>query len=271
MVGILMLLYPTVSNWSNQRVQTRAVAVYDETVSNLTGTDYTAAFAAADAYNSSLAEVGSRLALVYPDVLEGYEDALNIVGTGMMGYLAIEKINVELPIYHGTSDGVLQFAVGHLEGSSLPVGGESTHCVLSAHRGLPSALLFTQLDELEEGDTFTITVLDQVLTYEVDLISIVEPEDVEGLYIEKGKDYCTLMTCTPYGINTERLLVRGIRIDNEDTLVHVTAEAYPIDTIIVASITAVPLMLILLIGVLASMHRRKNEEANRYDSFDSIQ
>ncbi|MCD7981083.1 MAG: class C sortase [Clostridiales bacterium] len=258
--GILILLYPSVSNWSNQRVQTRAVATYDQAVSELSEKDYSAILAAAEAYNQTLAEVGSGKALAHPELIEGYEDALNITGTGMMGYITIEKINVELPIYHGTSDGVLQIAVGHLQGTSLPVGGASTHCVLSAHRGLPSAMLFTRLDEMEVGDTFTITVLDQVLTYEVDQISIVLPDESEYLYIEDGKDYCTLMTCTPYGINTHRLLVRGVRVDNADgSLIHVTAEARQINTMIVAAVAAVPLLLLLLICLFIRKRRRKKQ------------
>lgn len=258
--GILILLYPTVSNWSNQRVQTRAVATYDQTVSNLSEEDYSAILAAAEAYNQALAQVGSSAALANPEVVDGYEDALDVSGTGMMGYITIEKINVELPIYHGTSDGVLQIAVGHLEGSSLPVGGASTHCVLSAHRGLPSAMLFTRLDELEVGDTFTITVLDRVLTYEVDQITIVLPEEAEGIYIQDGKDYCTLMTCTPYGINTHRLLVRGVRVDNADTaLIHVAAEARQINTLVVAAVAAVPLLLLLLVCLSVRTRRRKKK------------
>ncbi|MCC8075673.1 MAG: class C sortase [Clostridiales bacterium] len=259
-VGLLVLLYPSFSNWWNTRGARKVIAQYDAAVDELEEADYSGFFDAADIYNQALAEIGSSSALARPEQVEGYEDTLDITGTGIMGYISIEKIDVELPIYHGTSDGVLQIAAGHLEGSSLPVGGESTHCVISAHRGLPSALLFTDLDQMEVGDTFTITVLDRILTYEVDQITIVEPDEVENLYIEEGKDYCTLLTCTPYGVNTHRLLVRGVRTENAEdgaALIRVYAEAYKIDTIIVASVAAVPLLLVLLAWLSASTRRRK--------------
>ncbi|MCD8097213.1 MAG: class C sortase [Lachnospiraceae bacterium] len=260
-VGLAILLYPTVSNWWNERVTSRAIATYDEAVNAMSETDYTAYFEAAEAYNENLASIGSASTISNPDLVdEDYWETLDITGTGIMGYITIDKINVQLPIYHGTDAGVLQIAAGHLEGTSLPVGGESTHCVISAHRGLPSALLFTDLDQMEIGDTFTITVLDQLLTYEVDQISIVEPDELENLYIEEGKDYCTLMTCTPYGVNSHRLLVRGVRTENaDDALVRVTAEAYKIDTIVVATAVAVPLMLLLLVCLLVSTRRKKRK------------
>lgn len=266
LVGLGVLLYPSVSSWWNSKVQSSVVATYDESVASMSTTDYSAYFEAAEAYNAALAEVGSAAALVDPDLVEGYEDLLDVTGTGVMGYITIEKINVELPIYHGTSSAVLAAGAGHLEGSSLPVGGESTHCVISAHRGLPSSTLFTNLDQLEVGDTFTITVLDQIFTYEVDLITIVLPTETENLYIEEGKDYCTLMTCTPYGINTHRLLVRGHRVDNASTShIRVIAEAYKVDSIIVAPAVAVPLLLILLIWLLVSTSRtgKKRRKAKR--------
>lgn len=258
-VGLLILIYPTFSNWWNTRGARKTIAQYDAAVDEIAEADYTAFFEAAEAYNEQLAAIGSASALLTEGVVEGYEDTLDITGTGIMGYVTIEKIDVELPIYHGTSEGVLQIAAGHVEGSSLPVGGEGTHCVISAHRGLPSALLFTRLDELEEGDTFTITVLDRVLTYQVDQIAIVLPTELEDLYIQEGEDYCTLMTCTPYGVNTHRLLVRGVRIETaaDASLIRVTAEAYEIDTIIVASVAAVPLMVVLLVVLLVSTRKRK--------------
>ncbi|MCD8023442.1 MAG: class C sortase [Lachnospiraceae bacterium] len=260
-VGLVILLYPTVSNWWNERVASRAISTYDEAVAALSEADYTAYFEAAEAYNENLASIGSASTIPSPELVdEDYWETLDITGTGIMGYITIDKINVQLPIYHGTDAGVLQIAAGHLEGTSLPVGGESTHCVISAHRGLPSALLFTDLDQMEVGDTFTITVLDQLLTYEVDQISIVEPDELEDLYIEEGKDYCTLMTCTPYGVNSHRLLVRGVRTENaDDALVRVTAEAYKIDTIVVATAVAVPLMLLLLVWLLVSTRRKKRK------------
>ena len=190
--------------------------------------------------------------------VSGYDDILNVTGNGMIGYITIDKINVKLPIYHGTSESILNVAVGNLPGSSLPVGGESTHSVLSAHRGLPSAKLFSDLDKLKERDTFTITVLNRLLTYEVDHISIVEPDKIEDLYIEEGKDYCTLLTCTPYGINTHRLLVRGHRVENaDDGAAVLTNDAYELDSLILAPVVAAPLLLILLIIVLVKYRKKK--------------
>lgn len=259
LVGLSVMLYPTVSDYVNQKNQSRAVASYSEEVENLSDVDYQAYFNAADDYNRRLAETPD--AFYRPDEVSGYTDTLDVSGTGIMGYITISKIGVELPIYHGTSDGVLQVAAGHLEGSSLPVGGAGTHAVISAHRGLPSAKLFTNLDELEVGDTFTITVLDRVLTYEVDQISIVLPTETDLLQPVEGKDYVTLMTCTPYGINTHRLLVRGKRIENAENQKHirVTADALRIEPIIVAPALAVPMLLVMLVVMLAVPHLRKRK------------
>ena len=259
LVGLSVMLYPTVSDYINQKNQSRAVASYSEEVENLSDVDYQAYFDAADDYNRRLAETPD--AFYRPDEVSGYTDTLDVSGTGIMGYITIPKIGVELPIYHGTSDGVLQVAAGHLEGSSLPVGGAGTHAVISAHRGLPSAKLFTNLDELEAGDTFTITVLDRVLTYEVDQISIVLPTETDLLQPVEGKDYVTLMTCTPYGINTHRLLVRGKRIENAENQKHirVTADALRIEPIIVAPALAVPMLLVMLVVMLAVPHLRKRK------------
>ena len=259
LVGLSVMLYPTVSDYVNQKNQSRAVASYSEEVENLSDVDYQAYFDAADDYNRRLAETPD--AFYRPEEVSGYTDTLDVSGTGIMGYITISKIGVELPIYHGTSDGVLQVAAGHLEGSSLPVGGVGTHAVISAHRGLPSAKLFTNLDELEVGDTFTITVLDRVLTYEVDQISIVLPTETDLLQPVEGKDYVTLMTCTPYGINTHRLLVRGKRIENAENQKHirVTADALRIEPIIVAPALAVPMLLVLLVVMLAVPHLRKRK------------
>ena len=258
-VGLSVMLYPTLSDYVNQLHQSRAVASYAQDVDTMTDADYSAYFDAADAFNAQVA--ANENALYRPDQLTGYNDTLDITGTGIMGYITISKIGVELPIYHGTSDGVLQIAAGHLEGTSLPVGGESTHAVISAHRGLPSAKLFTNLDQLEVGDTFTITVLDRVLTYEVDKISIVLPTETDELKIAEGKDYVTLMTCTPYGINTHRLLVRGKRIENAENQKHirVTADALRIEPIIVAPALAVPMLLVVLVVMLAVPHLRKRK------------
>ena len=259
LVGLSVMLYPTVSDYINQKNQSRAVASYSEEVENLSDVDYQAYFNAADDYNRRLAETPD--AFYRPEEVSGYTDTLDVSGTGIMGYITISKIGVELPVYHGTSDGVLQVAAGHLEGSSLPVGGAGTHAVISAHRGLPSAKLFTNLDELEVGDTFTITVLDRVLTYEVDQISIVLPTETDLLQPVEGKDYVTLMTCTPYGINTHRLLVRGKRIENAENQKHirVTADALRIEPIIVAPALAVPMLLVLLVVMLAVPHLRKRK------------
>ena len=259
LVGLSVMLYPTVSDYVNQKNQSRAVASYSEEVENLSDVDYQAYFDAADDYNRRLAETPD--AFYRPEEVSGYTDTLDVSGTGIMGYISIPKIGVELPVYHGTSDGVLQVAAGHLEGSSLPVGGAGTHAVISAHRGLPSAKLFTNLDELEVGDTFTITVLDRVLTYEVDQISIVLPTETDLLQPVEGKDYVTLMTCTPYGINTHRLLVRGKRIENAENQKHirVTADALRIEPIIVAPALAVPMLLVLLVVMLAVPHLRKRK------------
>ena len=258
-VGLSVMLYPTISDYVNQRNQSRAVASYAQDVDNMTDADYSGYFDAADAFNAQVA--ANEYALYRPDQLTGYADTLDITGTGIMGYITISKIGVELPIYHGTSDSVLQIAAGHLEGTSLPVGGASTHAVISAHRGLPSAKLFTNLDQLEVGDTFTITVLDRVLTYEVDKISIVLPTETDELKIAEGKDYVTLMTCTPYGINTHRLLVRGKRIENAENQKHirVTADALRIEPIIVAPALAVPMLLVMLVVMLAVPHLRKRK------------
>ena len=257
-VGLSVMLYPTISDYINQLHQTRAVANYAADVDKLSDADYTAYFEAADAFNAQIA--ADPDALYFPDRFPSYESTLDVTGTGIMGYITIEKISVELPIYHGTSDAVLQVAAGHLEGTSLPVGGASTHGVISAHRGLPSAKLFTNLDQLEVGDTFTITVLDRTLTYEVDNISIVLPTETDSLKVSEGKDYVTLMTCTPYGINTHRLLVRGRRITTPDKLKHirVTSDAIKIEPILTAPIMALPLLLVLLFWLLFAPSKRSS-------------
>ena len=264
-VGLSVMLYPTISDYVNQRNQSRAVANYAQSVDTMTDADYSAYFDAADAFNAQVA--ANENALYRPDQLSGYYDTLDITGTGIMGYITIAKIGVELPIYHGTSDSVLQIAAGHLEGTSLPVGGASTHAVISAHRGLPSAKLFTNLDQLEVGDTFTITVLDRVLTYEVDKSTIVLPTQTDDLLVADGKDYVTLMTCTPYGINTHRLLVRGRRVETPDQFkrIRVTAEALKIEPIIVAPVMALPMLLILLIGMLLSTRKRKKTRGEEHE------
>ena len=251
LVGLSLLLYPTVSDYWNSFHQTKAITTYAEEVTNLDRDRYDEIWAAAERYNASLAG-RDKISLLTDAQKAEYEGLLDISGLGVMGYIEIPEIDCSLPIYHGTDESVLQIAVGHLEWSSLPVGGESTHCVLSGHRGLPSAKLFTNLDKLQTGDVFMLRVLDEVLTYEVDQILIVEPQETDALRVEEGKDYCTLVTCTPYGINTHRLLVRGHRIENieESKTVRVTADAIQIEPLIVAPIVALPILLVLLIILL---------------------
>ena len=263
LVGLSVMLYPSVSDAVNRKHQSRAVAGYAEEVEQLSDADYQTYFDAADAYNRQLNTTPNSF--YKPDLVSGYAQTLDISGTGIMGYITIPKISVELPIYHGTDEGVLQVAAGHLEGSSLPVGGAGTHAVISAHRGLPSAKLFTNLDELEVGDRFTITVLNRVLTYEVDQISIVLPTEIDQLLPTEGMDYVTLMTCTPYGINTHRLLVRGKRVETTESQKHirVAADAFRIEPIIAAPILAIPMLLAALVGVLVAPHLRKRSKRRR--------
>ena len=258
LIGLSLLLYPTVSDYWNSFHQTRAIATYAENVAALDNASYDAIWEAARQYNRNLLNRSNSFLLSEEQKAE-YESLLDISGQGVMGYIEIPEIDVSLPIYHGTEDPVLQVAVGHLEWTSLPVGGESTHCVLSGHRGLPSAKLFTNLDKLREGNIFLLRVLDEILTYEVDQILIVEPQDTAALEIVEGQDYCTLVTCTPYGINTHRLLVRGHRIDNieEVKTVRVTADAVQIEPMLVAPVVAIPMLLILLILLLLPRRRKK--------------
>lgn len=267
LAGLSLLLYPSVSDYWNSFHQTRAIATYAEEVANLNQDQYDEIWAATKAYNASLAERDNAY-LLSDAQKEEYQQLLNVSGLGVMGYIEIPSIDCSLPIYHGTEESVLQIAVGHLDWSSLPVGGESTHCVLSGHRGLPSAKLFTNLDQLEVGDTFTITVLDRVLTYEVDQISIVLPTETDNLKVVDGKDYVTLMTCTPYGINSHRLLVRGRRIETPDKLKHirVTADAIKIEPIITAPIMALPLLLVLLLWLLFSNRKRKSTRGEKHET-----
>ena len=257
LVGLSSLLYPSVSDYWNSFHSSRAISAYAEDVANLDEAQYEEMWSAARAYNRALAERSTNFALSDAQK-EEYEKLLDISGVGIMGYLEIPELNMSLPIYHGTEESVLQIAAGHLEWSSLPVGGESSHCVISGHRGLPSAKLFTDLDKLQEGDVFVLRVLDEVLTYEVDQIRVVEPSQVSDLEIVEGSDLCTLVTCTPYGINTHRLLVRGHRIENiqESQTIRVTSDAMQIEPLIVAPIVATPVLLLLL--VLLLLPKRKD-------------
>ena len=256
-IGVCGLLYPSVSQYWNSKTQTRAVENYQEILDSLQQEDYESYFLQAQEYNEQLAELKAPL-LEYKQVL-GYYSILNINGNGIMGYVSIPKLGVELPIYHGVSAEVLNIACGHLEGSALPVGGENTHCILSAHRGLPHARLFTDLDKLELGDTFQLTVLDRTLTYQVDQIKVVRPEEINDVQIVAGEDLCTLLTCTPYGVNSHRLLVRGTRIENAAPVLYVTSTAYRIDSLVATPVVAAPLLLILLI-VLMVKYRDKGSK-----------
>ena len=261
LLGVCIMLYPTVSDYWNSLHQTRAIGAYEDALAGMTRRDYDAAFQQAEDYNQALAALDAPMSEYQSlsDAGMDYEEILNINGVGIMGYIDIDAIGVELPIYHGTSPDVLNVAVGHLEGSSLPIGGEGSHCVLSAHRGLPSARLVTALDQLPAGDTFTITVLDRLLTYEIDQILIVEPEQVDALAITPGEDYCTLVTCTPYGINTHRLLVRGRRVENarEKAHVYVQADMVQIDPMVVTPAVAAPMLAILLVFLLVRYRKRR--------------
>ena len=250
LVGICILLYPAFSDFWNSKTQSRAITDYEAVLDNLDENDYSAIFERAYAYNKALYETNYPL-MDYKNV-PGYDGTLRITDDDMIGYLKIARIGVELPIYHGTSDEVLNRGVGHLEGSSLPIGGENTHSIMSAHRGLPSSKLFTDLDRMEIGDTFQIVVLNQVLTYQVDFIKVIEPNDVSNLQIIEGGDYCTLFTCTPYGINTHRLLVRGVRIETIEAkpIIYVSNEAFRVKPLIVTPAVAAPILLIFLIHLL---------------------
>lgn len=249
-VGLFLLLYPTVSDYYNSLHQSHAVADYSMKVSEINEKEYNIFLEEAKKYNEKLAKkMASSFSLNNEENIE-YESMLNF--TDVMSYIEIPSINCTLPIYHGTSAPVLEAGVGHVAGSSLPIGGESTHCVLSGHRGLPTSKLFTNLDKLIEGDIFIIKTLNEKMTYEVDQIRVVEPDDISELEIVLGKDYCTLVTCTPYGINTQRLLVRGHRIDNiyELNSNYVTADAIQIEPIIILPFIATPIFIIILILVL---------------------
>lgn len=256
-VGLSLLLYPSLSDYWNSFHQSRAIATYAEAVADLDDADYEKMWQEAEEYNEQLKNKANRWTLAKEEE-EEYNRILDVGGTGIMGYIEIPEIKVSVPIYHGTDEGVLQIAVGHIPGSSLPIGGKGTHSVISGHRGLPSAKLFTNLDELKEGDIFMIRVLDETLTYEVDQIRIVEPDDLTSLEIDPEQDLCTLVTCTPYGVNTHRLLVRGHRIENlNDDSIRVTADAMQVDEMLVATAVAVPVLVILFVWVMVHDRKRK--------------
>ena len=263
LIGVLLLLYPTISDYWNSFHQSRAIASYAEQVADLDDNAYDQLWEDAQTYNTTLGNSMSRFVMT-EEQTKAYDALLNIADNGVMGYIEIPKIKCNLPIYHGTDEAVLQIAIGHVSGSSLPVGGQSTHCVLSGHRGLPSAKLFTDLDQLETGDVFTLRVLDETLTYEVDQIRTVLPNELGDLAIVEGEDYCTLVTCTPYGINSHRLLVRGHRIENQASAstIRVTADAMQIEPLLIAPLVAVPMLLVMLVMVLIP-HRTKGKGDKR--------
>ena len=278
--GLGIIAYPTFSDWWNSYHQTRAIATYVSAVEDTNPEVIAAMMADARAYNDKLAQTGNRFNMTDAERTE-YQSLLNLMGNGVMGYIQISSINVDYPIYHGMDESVLQVAIGHLEGTSLPIGGDTTHSVVSGHRGLPSARLFTDLDKLVAGDTFTITVLDQTITYQVDQIRIVLPTDLSDLGIQKGKDYCTLVTCTPYGINTHRLLVRGHRIEN---LINdlITPEAVQVPRYVAIPAVGIPMLFIFLVGMLIYYRTRYplvskeqvvdtiREAINEADDFDHV-
>ena len=258
-IGALLLLYPTISDFWNSFHQSRAIASYAEQVADLDENAYDRLWEDARIYNKTLGDRMNRFVMA-EEQKKAYAALLNIADNGVMGYIEIPKVRCNLPIYHGTDEAVLQVAIGHVPGSSLPVGGESTHCVLSGHRGLPSAKLFTNLDELETGDVFMLRVLDETLTYEVDQIRTVLPNELGDLAIVEGEDYCTLVTCTPYGINSHRLLVRGHRVENHAgaSTIRVTADAMQIEPLQVAPLVTAPILVVMLVVVLIP-HRTKGK------------
>ena len=268
--GLSLILYPSVSNWWNSLHQSQAIASYVESVDSMSPEEIQAIFDAAYAYNERLAEKGNNIILSKEEE-EEYQSLLNVSGTGIMGYIQIPSIDVYAPIYHGTEETVLQIAIGHLSGSSLPVGGASTHTLLSGHRGLPSARLFTDLDQLEEGDILTITVLNRTITYQVDQIRIVLPEETGELPVIEGEDYCTLITCTPYGVNSHRMLVRGRRTDNiaggEDLVL--VKEAVKLPTTMVMLAVGIPLLFALL-AILLIYYRFKKPKKKAEELLEEL-
>ena len=255
-VGLGLIAYPSVADWWNSFHQSRAVAKYASVIAEMNHDEYDKILNEASEYNKHIADTGI-IWQISKDDLQAYNSTLDVTGSGIMAYIDIPKIHVQLPIYHGTDDTILQIAVGHITGSSLPVGGETSHCIVSGHRGLPSAKLFSDLDELVVGDLWTINVLDQTLTYEVDQIRVVLPNDLTFLKLEDGKDYCTLVTCTPYGVNSHRLLVRGHRVPNVQGNARVTADALQIEPAYVAPFIGIPIILILIVMLIIATRKKK--------------
>ena len=260
LTGLGLIAYPTFSDWWNSFHQSRAIRTYAAAVAGMSREDYDRIISSAEEYNRRLAETGS-VWNPSEEQLRAYARELSVDASGIMGYIDIPKIGIKLPVYHGVDESVLQVAIGHIAGSSLPIGGETSHSILSGHRGLPGACLFTNLDEVVEGDIWTLTVLDRTYTYECDQILVVEPTDFSALGMEAGKDYCTLVTCTPYGINSHRLLVRGHRIANASGEANAIADAILIESVYIAPFIAVPIMIVLILEMLIVTGRRRRKKA----------
>ena len=255
-LGLCLIGYPSFADAWNRYHSYHAINTYTERLEDMDGSELVRIKEEARAYNQKL--VGkTQTYILSEEEMKEYISLLDINGSGMMGYIYIPKIRVTLPIYHTVEDSVIQRAIGHIPGTSLPVGGESTHCVISGHRGLPSAKLFSDIDQLKEGDTFMLQILDETLTYEVDQIHTVLPEEMKDLQIEEGKDYCTLVTCTPYGVNTHRLLVRGHRVDTTEA-VHISADAVQMDEKYMAFVIGAVILLVLLVLMFVRRKNRKN-------------
>ena len=265
--GLLLLFYPIVSDMINSKTQSKTIKTYTDTVENMPQAQYDEEFRKAEKYNEKVYKAED--ALIHPEKIEGYNEVLNVNHNGLMGYVTIPKINVKLGIYHGTNDAVLQEAAGHLEGSSVPIGGPNTHAVIVGHRGMISASLFTELDKMEVGDQFSITIFDKVMIYTVDQIKTVLPEEDKPLKIVDGKDYVTLQTCTPYGVNSHRLLVRGIRTGTTT----VEDEEFDVEPGLASAITNkrnfIPLVIaaaIILAGIIARIIINKKSKKNNETS-----
>ena len=271
LTGVGLIVYPTFSDWWNSFHQTRAIAGYAETVANMDRSEFDRMWAEAEAYNRQLLHDSNRY-IFTEEEKEEYNKILDVTGNGIMGYIDIPKIDVALPIYHGINESVLQIAIGHIEGTSFPIGGQGVHAAVSGHRGLPSAKLFSDLDRLSEGDKFLIQILDRTVTYEVDQIRIVLPAEMQDLEIDPNADYCTLVTCTPYGINTHRLLVRGHRVENEEGEINITADAFQFKPYIIAPLVAAPILLILLIMLLitTSSHFRRRRTITKEEAHNAV-
>lgn len=257
--GIGLLVYPSLADYWNSFHQSQAIMKYQERVTDLDTSQYEKILADAADYNKQFLDTGIKWHMTDEEQSD-YNSKLSIDDTGNIGYITIPKINVTLPIYHGTTEEVLQTSIGHLEGTSLPVGGESTHSVLSGHRGLPSSKLFSDLDKLKVGDRWTVSILNETYTYEVDQIRIVLPKDLSNIQIEEGMDYQTLLTCTPYGVNTHRLLVRGHRVANEDGNALVIADAIQIEPIYIAPFIGIPVVILLLLLFIISTNKEQRRK-----------